>query len=255
MTSTNATDLTAYRDDIKAILEGSKAGPVKNLSIGNAVVLLEYIFVGSTRTVDILCRNLNPEAYDRTELIAAAKAFLVRGGRLRLLVQESLTWSDVRARVFVERMICHGRIGAFDIRLSDVASAQGAHNFAVGDSRHYRYEPDRTTTEAEADFNDPTRGCAFAKEFETLWSKAQGIPERPAPPESVRIVHDVDGDSHIFSAPAVFPTLLVTVDDPSRAGQVLTESARALAWIVFGCDCTYTVKNPADLDGLTLTRD
>ncbi|MBF0333825.1 MAG: hypothetical protein HQL40_09310 [Alphaproteobacteria bacterium] len=222
--------------------------------MGHAAELLRYIFLLSSIAVDVLTHKLNPKAYGDLELIDAARCFLLRGGKIRILIEAPLTWDEIRRNPFVDAMICHGRMENLVIRRVADGLTERTRNLAVGDRRHYRNEHDRSRTKADGDFNSPEIATALADEFESLWETATEI-DRGRIPDRVSVVRKIRHGASTFLSDDV-PGLILDASRPRSVIPILPAVVGDVVSLSTGIRTRYAYapSSPKSGDSVTLDR-
>jgi hypothetical protein len=239
---------------VRAAAEGTYPWKVNNLSHPHAITLLRYIFAVSGERMDILCEKLKPEAYAAAELINEATLFLNRGGKLRVLIEYPLTWRELRINPFVEAMICRGRMENFSIRYGEGLLENHQENFAVGDRKHARWEPNRQHAKAIGHFHGPEEAEPLADRFQQLWDAATEIAGRGPAPDRVHVTREVKDGLHCFRSAQITGLRL----ESKRVADVverLPEAVSTLVSLELGLPTRYHSEASAEADCYDLVRD
>lgn len=244
----------SFGSEVRAVVERRAYGPLENFSHDHAAVLLEYIFSISVNAVDILCERLKAEAYGNQALIDAAVLFTHRGGRIRVVVEEDLSWHELRSgNPFVEAMVCRGRIENFDIRYAGPSSSLQPENFAVGDLKHYRGEHSRGIPSAQGDFFCPDVAAPLGDRFEGIWAAALPV-DRGEAPSTVNVHHEISGDLHTFTADEV-PGLFACGLEADKILRALPRLAGGLVSLKRGVRTHYRLGRTDAQGNVQLERD
>jgi hypothetical protein len=157
-----------YRKIIQLLSTGMINQQIPNGKPLHAAILLEAMFKKARREMRIFSRDLAPSTYDAPELIEAAEDFLKRGLRLKVLIQDRQSASEVERRKIVRRL---KEIGGMDLRFAEGAySRQDAKHMAVMDETGYRFETDHNKTIAIANFNEPAAASELASAFDRAFA-------------------------------------------------------------------------------------
>lgn len=249
-------DVPSLRQAIDDAYHGRHEGRISNRTSLCAMELIRGIFGWSNQTVDLLTEKLNPVAYENEILQSAAVDFLNRGGRLRVLIETPKTWTELRNYPFIEALLCRGRCDRLEIRWLPDAFARHKWNFAIGDGRHFRLEPDRKELTGEADFSKPEDSAPLVRYFEEVWPNGLEIEGRSEAPSRIDLVHETDGDgTHIFHAPRDLRGLMIGVENPEEGLDDAARIASDLVALSLGRAAHYRLVRAPDgsLDGNYLT--
>ncbi|WP_434613227.1 hypothetical protein [Azospirillum sp. B2RO_4] len=169
-----------YREQVQSYAEYGRSGraslPVFNRSVGHAAIIIEILFRESEKEVDILTGCLNQDVYGKSEVISACRDFLIKGGRVRVLVERFEEFSINDHPMILGISDVAGQ-GCFDVRfVPEERQSLYTYHFAVSDGKSYRMEGDRTKTEAIAQFGDVQISGSLVERFNELWESSVSVP-------------------------------------------------------------------------------
>lgn len=164
----NTDDLRAYREYVQRVSRGNEPSEmILNRSPAHAAVVIEALFMQSRDRVLIVTEKLNGGVYGTTLVIEAAKEFLTRSTETRIDILTECPIDQV-CRPFMEalRTTAHDRVSIQQI--SEPILSTLRFNFAVGDGQHFRFEQDKTLTEAIVQFREPHFGGKLVNTFRSI---------------------------------------------------------------------------------------
>jgi hypothetical protein len=158
--------IAEYQKFVAEMAKAIDSAPFMNRDADHAAVVFEKLFETAALDVEILTHALDATVFGKPEIISAAKAFVERGGNIRVLHEADLA----NDHPFVEGVTSHGAGSLSILPLARQRKEDHQYNFAVVDAASYRFEPDRKVKEAIVRFNDPAAGAnlhaIFAGMFE-----------------------------------------------------------------------------------------
>ncbi len=149
-----------YKKGITLLMEARSGKPVSNRMPQHAAVLYEVFFEHAREEVVAFSENLDSRVFQESNVRNALVKALVRGVRVRILVQEAPETNSLSE-------ICESMALSIDKASDDDANV--AYNFCVKDRESYRFEKDRNTTEAFAKMYQPEEAKRLYDHFEGLW--------------------------------------------------------------------------------------
>lgn len=161
-----------YEDMVEALAKSGSSDIIDNSSIDHAAILIKNMFAYATASVDLFTGCLIKSVYEREDIKDAGRAFISRGGKIRILVQDKDAEKKLENHEFIRaaRNSCDnnksGNFTVFKLK-ADVAKNIKAH-FLVMDKKGYRYEPDHSKYEAVACFNNSDIASSLSGLFDAL---------------------------------------------------------------------------------------
>lgn len=152
-----------YREMVESLFEKNSNRIIANSSSEHAAVLYETFFSHAEKEIRILCDNLNPDVFDKTSVIEAAKKFVqspgTSGDKRKLLI--GITGAPPPNSKFIAAMKNlkaqldeNDRANLRIFSCNRIMADNKFVNFAVFDSHGYRFEPDSSRCSAIASIND-----------------------------------------------------------------------------------------------------
>jgi hypothetical protein len=143
--------MDVYRTHVEKMAALADGGPILNRSPEHASVIIEWVFNTSSTIVEILTAKLDPDVYGKEGLVAAALEFLARNNsRIEIL---SETVIDRGSHPLLSALDTAGFSDRVRLNLVPADKLKSyAFNFAVGDSKNFRFEQSRDSFEAVAHF-------------------------------------------------------------------------------------------------------
>jgi hypothetical protein len=169
----SASELDDYRRFVERIADAADGKVIFNRSIAHAGVVISNIFRISQASVDILTGSLDPVVFGVPEVLEQAKQFVLRAGHVRIISEFDISSDHPLLRtlkefaVIPDHQVLTARYPFPDKEL--------AFHFALGDGRHFRFEPDKSKTEAFAQFGEAGIGGQLMQTFDQLWTLIQTI--------------------------------------------------------------------------------
>lgn len=159
MNDTN--ELEIYRANVERLAKLESAEIFSNGRPEHAIIILETFCKYAVARVVIFCQKLSQRTYGSSDLIQSVEMALGRNLPVSVVTQE--------APESQEFMAAAKRWKAEGLPIS-VSMAQAAHpslkvNFAVMDSKAYRFEGNRNIPEAFACMNDPKTSASLLHRF------------------------------------------------------------------------------------------
>jgi len=159
-------DLIGYRQLIERMAKNRVSQRIPNDVPEHARVLLETLFNFAKSDVRIYTGQLWDNVYGSAGLVEAARQFIDRGGRLRVLVQKPMNEHDAAEHPLLKRLGTCTR-GTVEVRCATgIYATDKAKHFAVSDTTGYRFEHDHSQTKAVANFNEPSVAIELATAFD-----------------------------------------------------------------------------------------
>ena len=190
----------AYFDAIDAALENKDKRYISNGRPEHAAFLVHRFLKNAEQTVRIysgsLSRSLDGvDVYGAAHIVEAAQAFLGRGGRIQIVVQngvDSPSGESIEAHPFLRSAegVEQGegkRQGSLVVKKATVSNALTAYHWMVMDESAYRLETDIESAKAHANFGTPKVATQLAQLFdELLYVSGETLFEWPTPPSAHR---------------------------------------------------------------------
>lgn len=156
-----------YRALVEQMFDENSPALVSNSCTEHAIILIETLLSRATKDVRILCRDLDPVAYDEPSVIQSIVDAAAKGVAIRILVQNE----PMAKRLLQVIQSDFGSKKAPEIRVcNDVAKVcSDGVNFVVADSKSFRIEEDLDRKVATASANHPTLAGRLVRLFDRIW--------------------------------------------------------------------------------------
>jgi len=161
----NHMPIQRYRDFVMKCADAQSGTTFFNEGVPHAKIVIENIFRVSKHEVDILTKELAEDVYGEQSVIDSALNFLKVNESAKLIIasEKNVTDSHVFIRAMTENKVRDR------VQLSTIPSDKVPHfNFAVGDTRNIRFEPDKNKFNAMCRFGDEKTGHDLVKKFKTV---------------------------------------------------------------------------------------
>jgi hypothetical protein len=156
--------LDDYRDYLDQLAAGR--GPSTTLearSREHASVMVAQLAKHSSKEILILTRDLDDGIYGTAEVLSAVQGFLERHGRITLLHENELPeLNRLRTVLRAWEPVSEGRIQVQQV--PPRVQTGYKYSFDLGDSRSFRFKPDKNSDQSIFQFNEPAHG-AMLREF------------------------------------------------------------------------------------------
>ena len=160
--------------------------PISNGRPEHAVYLMQKMLEDAKEVVRIFSGKLTREfegvsAYGGDEILDAARAFLSRGGKMKVLLEKPIdvdrgqNWTD---HPLVKMALSVSNSSHFEVKqvpdkeLEELREAKVLYHWITVDQRAYRLELDTEKAKAIANFGNPKTARALVVLFDGLFSKA-----------------------------------------------------------------------------------
>jgi hypothetical protein len=162
-------EMEDYRRLVNECAVAADGRVIFNRSPTHAAVVIENLFRVTEKEVDILTGHLFEPVFATQSLIDSAVSFLSnhKDSRLKIIHDDPIEplhpfLAAISAAKLMERV---------DIRpMTPELKEATPYHFAVGDARHFRFEPSKKTFEAVAQFGEPEVGGKLKVRFDHLYS-------------------------------------------------------------------------------------
>jgi hypothetical protein len=164
----SAADLQEYRKIVASVAGAADGRVIVNRSGSHASVVIEHIIRAATSSLDMLTGHLHEPIYGAAEIMIAMREFLDRpAARLRVLSEQRIADSHpIRALIACARAEVDLRV------MPDPLAAITDFHFILADGRSFRFEGDKHTFEAHAQFGEQKLGERLKAVFERLFAQA-----------------------------------------------------------------------------------
>jgi len=160
-------DLDAYRKFVAAHAEAANGELFFNRSTAHAAIVIEYLFSGASREVNILTGELYQPVYAESAVVQAAIGFL-RGhpeAAIRIVSEKPID----EPHPLLKGLADAGLRDRVSIKVLDPSISSGLPvHFAVADGRSFRFEPNKKLMEAAIQFGAPQTGALLNNIFHKI---------------------------------------------------------------------------------------
>ena len=176
-----------YRLVVDKAVEDAIDMPISNGRPEHAVYLMQKMLENASEVVRVFSGQLTREfegvsAYGGDEILGAARAFLGRGGKMKVLLEKPIdvdrgqSWTDhplVKMALSIVPHSSHFEVKqVLDRDLDELREAKALYHWITVDQRAYRLELDTRMARAIANFGNPRTAKALVVLFDDLFSKA-----------------------------------------------------------------------------------
>lgn len=173
-------DLIEYERIVERLAESRSSEMISNSSAEHASILIRTMFKNAANTINIFNGCLANVVYGRDDIIKAAKGFVVRGGKITVVIQDQLADSEIITHSFVKEFkdICceNERKGEFKIYRADGSCSDLPSHFFVMDDSGYRLEQNKDEPKAFATFNDTEIAGKLNDLFSSILQVSSRVP-------------------------------------------------------------------------------
>ena len=171
---TESKEYSEYKEIIATYAQSGDPRIFSNGSQAHATALIETLFSTAQEKIQLLSGFLNPEVYDVSSVINEAEKFVLRNGKLEILLEGSEpnhSAENVLNQEFLlslRRRLSKEQLAS--ILLLRKSSASGEHPFhlLVADNKAFRFEPNKRDPKAIASFNNPKLAKQLSRLFEDM---------------------------------------------------------------------------------------
>lgn len=167
----DAGDLDAYRKFVAERAASADGHTFFNRSAAHAAIVIEYLFRGASREMNIMTGELHQPVYAAPAVISAAVEFLTKHPTAEIhIISEKLIDPS---HPMLKGLADAGLSGRVSTKLleSTVAAKMPPVHFAVADGRSFRFEPDKRLMEAVIQFGEEGIGNRLDSFFKNLNQK------------------------------------------------------------------------------------
>ena len=160
------TDMS-YRDKVREAISRRDGTPLFNGSDVHASIIVEEMFLSAEQSMLLLVNSLAERIYGTPDMIRAATAFMERGGKLRILVEDGNRFKLDQHPLMCELLPKYRNQIEVALVEQKLAGDQ-VFNFAVVDDDGYRFEEDRNQVKAVVVFGDKKGAGILESMFEAF---------------------------------------------------------------------------------------
>lgn len=160
----------SYEDHVRTLFDLNSDVIFSNGMQDHARVILVEFFKRAEESVVIFCKDLLADVYNHKHITAALRDALRRGVEVKIAVQED-PQADIfinAARQYNENPALAGRVEVKKVTGDKLKQVE--QNFAVMDSKAYRFESNKNEHKAEASANRPKIAKVLLTNFEKIWN-------------------------------------------------------------------------------------
>jgi hypothetical protein len=167
-------DMMNYIEFVEKLASEGKNEIFFNSGPEHAAIVMGRIFKYATQDVRILCGGFNGTVSDDDEYLKYVDAFLQRGGKLQILVEEDL--SKGPAKIFKILRKHKSNVEIYVTPLKVKVNDKHVH-FAIGDTGMLRVETGTSDYTAQVNFGSPAEAEPFINLFDnSLMPKSRHRP-------------------------------------------------------------------------------
>jgi hypothetical protein len=161
-------DMDGYRAHVASLASGAKDGLCLDLCFDQAAVATEYLFYVASNRIDILTESLESRIYGVDAVIGGAVAFLERTNttQLRVLAERTLDRDQHPLLIALRAAGLDHKVLLYQVP-SPLRSTY-AFQFMLVDSKHFRLQESRTSSESYTQFRNEILGRQMSRVFADL---------------------------------------------------------------------------------------